>query len=105
MKKLIKYEREINNGKNPKGEDFINKNDLLSNDIFCIVFTTLTLCNSDFITLFKFRSSLNKKLVDFDKENFHKMMERYFYLISHDQVLIDIIKKLLDFSKYNKGRI
>ena len=56
MKKLIQFDKDNLRNKNPKGEDYINKDDLLSNDIFCIVFTTLNVCNLDFAQSFDFKT-------------------------------------------------
>ena len=104
IKKIIKYEKELKKGNNPKGEDFINKTDLLSNDIFCIVFTTLTLCNNEFVNNFKFSNPLNNTLIDFNIKNFMEMIERFLYLISHDKVLVEVFQKLLNYSKNKQGK-
>lgn len=103
IKKLKEYDRDQARNKNPVGEDYINKDDLLSNDVFCIVFTTLNICNPDFAQSFDFRTPLNKKLIDFKREIFFKMMSIFFYMISYDKDLINIFKILLGFSKYESG--
>lgn len=104
IEKLHNYEQDDSQNKSPMGEDYINKDDLLSNDLFCIVFTILTLCNQEFATVYEFEELKEGELITFNREKFVEMMNMYFYFLSHDQNLVEVFKKLIGFEKYQEGK-
>ena len=104
IQKLHQYHNDQINQKSPSGEDYINKDDLLSNDLFCIAFTILTLCNQEFANTFKFENLPENEIIGFDRVKFVEMMKMFFYFLGHDENLVEVFKKLIGFRKYSEGR-
>lgn len=103
IRRMDEFQTDLNRGTDPQAEDYINKDDLLSNDIFCIVFTTLTLCNPEFAHVFQFGADPDGKLLKFDRKKFLQMIRMYLIFVSHDRVLVEAIEELLNLPKYAEG--
>lgn len=103
IRRMASFLAELDKGAEPQAEDFINKDDLLSNDIFCIVFTALTLCNPEFAQLFKHSADPDDRLIDFDREKFFQMLQIFLVFISHDPPLAEALKELIGLDKYAQG--
>lgn len=103
ISRMSEFHADLNRGADPQAEDYINKDDLLSNDIFCIVFTTLTLCNPEFAQVFRFGVDLDEQLIDFDRDKFLQLVRMYLIFVAHDPVLVEAIERLLDLAKYAEG--
>ena len=101
--KLIEYGKLLDQGKTPKGEDYVNKTSMESNDVFCLVFTLLSLCNSEFESCFTFLGSHNDCIVKFNENKFKELLNDFFFSIAYDKNLIFVIKKLLNIQKYDTG--
>ena len=103
IKCLIEYNKDLKKESIPSGEDYINKRDLLSNDIFCITFLTLTICNSEFIKVFSYLTNHRDTLVKFDRKQFKTLILNFMFNISHDKNLVFVLKKLLQIEKFDSG--
>ena len=101
---LLDFNKELRGIKQPKGEDFINKKTLQSNDIFCLVFTLLTLCNGNFSKCFTYLGNHKDCLIKFDRIKFKNFFNDFMFSISSDKNLIFVIKKLINIEKYDSGK-
>lgn len=103
IKRILEYKKELENGKPPSGEDFINKNDLISQDLFCILYIVLNLCNGEFFECYNFYQGDRQNLISFNREKFKETLGGFIFHISHDRELVWVFKKLLCIEKYNSG--
>lgn len=103
IKKILEYKKELESGKPPSGEDFINKKDLVSHDIFCIVYIVLNLCNGEFFDCFNFYKGNREHLISFNREKFQDLLTGLIFHISHDRELVWVLKKLLCVEKFKSG--
>jgi hypothetical protein len=104
--KLLDYYKQLDDlTKDPDPEDYVNKYDLQSNDIFCLVFTLLVLCDRSFVKCFSYLASHPDALIKFDREMFNNLIGRFFLNISDDKNLVFVMKKLLNIEKFRNGKI
>ena len=102
---IINYNKESLNSKNPKGEDFIDKDKMQSNDIFCLMFSLLSLCNQNFLDCFTHLADHQECLIKFNAQLFKTLFNDFLFSISDDKNLLFVIKTLVDPEKYIKGKI
>lgn len=104
--KLLNYYRALDNlNKIPKPEDYVNKADLQSNDIFGLVFTLLVLCDRSFVKCFTYLGSHEDTLIKFNRAMFSDFLGRFFLNISEDRNLVFVLKKLINVDKYKNGSL
>jgi hypothetical protein len=105
MNKMLNYNLEYQKDSTIKANDFINKKDLMSNDIFCLVFLTLNICQTDFVSVYSYLSDHNDCLIKFNRVKFKALLDNFLLHISFDKDLLFVFKKLLNFEKYDSGKV
>ena len=104
ISKFLQYNQELDAGKEPKGEDFVNKKYMKSNDIFCLVYSLLIVCDPRFSKCFSYIGRHNECLVKFNRQYFKDLFNDLMFSISDDKNLVFVLKKLLDIEKYKSGK-
>lgn len=101
---LLSFYAALDNlNKVPKPEDYINKEELQSNDVFCLVFSLLVLCDRSFVKCFTYLASHSDALIRFNRPMFCDLLGRFFLNISDDKNLVFVLKKLINVDKYKSG--
>ena len=78
MNKMLNFHNDYKKDKLVKAEDYINKKDLLAHDIFCLVFMTLNICQSDFVGVYSYLTDHDDCIIKFDREKFKMLMDNFF---------------------------
>lgn len=103
--KFLEYNQELDAGKEPQGEDFVNKKYMVSNDIFCLVFSLLIMCDKRFAKCYSYVRKHSDCLVKFNREYFKDLFNDLMFSVSDDKNLVFVLKKLLDIEKYKSGNL
>lgn len=103
MRIVNKINQELVQNLPVKADEEVGVEDLVSNDIFCIVYIVLNLCNNDFSECYEFNPAYSQSLVRFNRKMFLEVVSGFFFHISHDSELVWVFKQLLCLGKFRTG--